>query len=182
MSSRTSPFPSNNDKANCSTAAYEPTPAAYEPIDEIIRQLIACLGARKPFLDACVSEEIILDCNVDEMRFLVIRMPAVTPAHCPLSPREQEIARMVANGHPTKVIAGVLNISCWTVSAHLRRIFAKLGVASRPAMVARLLEEGRNWDVHLQPNTTLSETKAFVKQPSQHHRSSVAQAHKREPC
>jgi DNA-binding CsgD family transcriptional regulator len=61
------------------------------------------------------------------------------------SPREQEISRMVAKGCPNKTIAGVLNISCWTVCTHIRRIFAKLGVASRAAMVARLLEENRTW-------------------------------------
>jgi hypothetical protein len=48
---------------------------------------------------------------------------------------------MVAQGHPNKVIAAVLNISCWTVCTHLRRIFAKLGVGSRAAMVARLLKQ-----------------------------------------
>jgi len=48
---------------------------------------------------------------------------------------------MVAKGYPNKTIAAVLDISVWTVSSHLRRIFAKYGVASRAAMVARLLEE-----------------------------------------
>jgi DNA-binding CsgD family transcriptional regulator len=49
---------------------------------------------------------------------------------------------MVAKGHPNKVIADVLNISSWTVCTHLRRIFAKLGVGSRAAMVAQLLQIG----------------------------------------
>ena len=49
---------------------------------------------------------------------------------------------MVAQGHPNKVIAGVLNISGWTVCTHLRRIFAKVGVGSRAAMVAKLLDLG----------------------------------------
>jgi len=55
-----------------------------------------------------------------------------------LSPREQEIVRLVAEGHPNKIIAAELDISAWTVGTHLRRIFAKLGVASRAAMVARM--------------------------------------------
>ena len=59
-----------------------------------------------------------------------------------LSPREREIARMVARGYPNKTIAGVLEISLWTVGTYLRRVFAKLGVGSRAAMVARLMEEG----------------------------------------
>jgi hypothetical protein len=49
---------------------------------------------------------------------------------------------MVARGYPNKVIAGVLDISSWTVCTHLRRIFAKLGVTSRAAMVAKVIEEG----------------------------------------
>ena len=32
-----------------------------------------------------------------------------------LSPREEEIARMVAAGYPNKTIAAVLDISSWTV-------------------------------------------------------------------
>ena len=46
---------------------------------------------------------------------------------------------MVAQGYPNKTIAAVLEISSWTVSTHLRRVFAKLGVRSRAAMVARLV-------------------------------------------
>jgi DNA-binding CsgD family transcriptional regulator len=56
-----------------------------------------------------------------------------------LSPRELEIARLVARGATNRMIASVLEISTWTVSTHLRRIFAKLGVASRAEMVATLL-------------------------------------------
>ncbi|MEZ4618345.1 MAG: helix-turn-helix transcriptional regulator [Caldilineaceae bacterium] len=59
-----------------------------------------------------------------------------------LSPREQEIVRLVAKGYPNKTIAGVLDISPWTVSTHLRRIFAKLGVNSRAEMVASALVTG----------------------------------------
>ncbi|MCB0208589.1 MAG: helix-turn-helix transcriptional regulator [Anaerolineae bacterium] len=57
-----------------------------------------------------------------------------------LSPREQEIVRLVAKGHSNKVIAKVLDISPWTVSTHLRRVFVKLEVSSRAEMVARVLE------------------------------------------
>jgi DNA-binding CsgD family transcriptional regulator len=57
-----------------------------------------------------------------------------------LSPREHEIARMVAEGRTNKEIASVLDISSWTVSTHLRRIFSKLDVTTRAAMVARLVD------------------------------------------
>jgi DNA-binding CsgD family transcriptional regulator len=89
------------------------------------------------------AEEIVIDTEVDGVRYLLVRLPTLTHGHVSLSPREQEIVRMVAQGHPNKVIADVLSISSWTVCTHLRRIFAKLGVGSRAAMVARHLELGR---------------------------------------
>jgi DNA-binding NarL/FixJ family response regulator len=45
----------------------------------------------------------------------------------------------VATGLVNKQIAFQLRISEWTVSTHLRRIFAKLGVDTRAAMVSRCL-------------------------------------------
>jgi DNA-binding NarL/FixJ family response regulator len=54
-----------------------------------------------------------------------------------LTGRELEIAVLVAQGCATKNIAYRLQISEWTVSTYLRRIFAKLGVDSRAAMVYR---------------------------------------------
>jgi DNA-binding CsgD family transcriptional regulator len=55
-----------------------------------------------------------------------------------LSPRELQIARMVAAGATNRAIADALDISLWTVSTHLRRVFAKTGVGSRAEMVAEL--------------------------------------------
>lgn len=52
-----------------------------------------------------------------------------------LSGREMQIATLVAQGYANKQIAQRLRISEWTVSTYLRRIFAKLGVDSRAAMV-----------------------------------------------
>lgn len=88
------------------------------------------------------GETVVIDTDVDGERYVLIRMPQVERKSPPLSPRELEIVRMVAQGHPNKIIAVVLNISSWTVCTHLRRIFAKLGVSSRAAMVARLVEFG----------------------------------------
>jgi DNA-binding CsgD family transcriptional regulator len=84
-------------------------------------------------------EELLLETEYEGARYLLIRIPKSRTPHLSLSPRELEIARMVAAGHPNKIIADVLSISCWTVGTHLRRIFAKLGVGSRAAMVARIL-------------------------------------------
>jgi DNA-binding CsgD family transcriptional regulator len=54
-----------------------------------------------------------------------------------LTKREIQIATLVARGNSNKQIAIDLNISEWTVSTHLRRIFVKLEVDTRAAMVYR---------------------------------------------
>lgn len=54
-----------------------------------------------------------------------------------LTKREWDIVTYVAEGCVNKQIADRLHISEWTVSTHMRRIFAKLGVDSRAAMVYR---------------------------------------------
>jgi len=84
--------------------------------------------------------------EIDGLRCVVVRSSELRNPAPPqrirneqLSPREQEIARMIAEGYPNKTIAAVLDISTWTVNTYLRRIFAKLNVTSRAAMVAKLM-------------------------------------------
>jgi DNA-binding CsgD family transcriptional regulator len=107
-------------------------------VEQLVKQTAS---AREPGQDE--GEDVILDVEVEGVRCVLIRQHS-KPARgqVALSPREQEIARMVAKGYPNKIIADVLDISSWTVCTHLRRMFAKLGVGSRAAMVARLLAEG----------------------------------------
>jgi DNA-binding CsgD family transcriptional regulator len=52
----------------------------------------------------------------------------------PLTPQEQEIARLAAGGLSNKQIAERLLVSYRTVGAHLRQVFAKLGITSRAAL------------------------------------------------
>jgi DNA-binding CsgD family transcriptional regulator len=114
-------------------------------IDDAIRTLVDLIDKASPEVGehaSSKSEEVLIDREVDGNRYLLVRMQPSNGKRVQLSPREQEIVRMVAKGHPNKVIADVLNISSWTVCTHLRRIFAKLGVGSRAAMVAQLLDTG----------------------------------------
>ena len=128
--------------------AMQPSADAAEiGLDEVIRTLtglieIASRGRGAIESSGNPAEEVLVDTEVDGARYLLVRMPRLGHSRIQLSPREHEIVRMVAKGHPNKVIADVLNISCWTVCTHLRRIFAKLGVGSRAAMVAQLLVLG----------------------------------------
>lgn len=54
-----------------------------------------------------------------------------------LTGRELQIAALIAQGLLNKQVADKLGISEWTVCAHLRRIYTKLGVTSRAAMAYR---------------------------------------------
>jgi two-component system, NarL family, nitrate/nitrite response regulator NarL len=104
------------------------------------------------------SEVVIFDGNVDGVRCLLLRQHSAEEPSVTFSPREREIARMIAKGLPNKTIAGVLDISTWTVCTHLRRIFSKLGVSSRAAMVARMMEKRQ-----LEDPKSRSSTKAASK-------------------
>jgi DNA-binding CsgD family transcriptional regulator len=87
---------------------------------------------------ALYGDNVLLDVEFGDVRLLALRRGRPSPMSL-LSPREQEIARMVAQGYANKTIASVLEISSWTVASHLRRIFVKLQVSSRAAMATCLL-------------------------------------------
>jgi DNA-binding CsgD family transcriptional regulator len=133
-----------------------PPVGAQSGVDEAIRALTDLIEltsrgrSADSFADSS-AEEVLVDTEVDGVRYLLVRMRRTGANRIQLSPREQEVVRMVAKGHPNKVIADVLNISSWTVCTHLRRIFAKLGVGSRAAMVAQLLEMGLLTSEHRMP-------------------------------
>jgi LuxR family maltose regulon positive regulatory protein len=70
---------------------------------------------------------------------------------CRLSPREQEIVRLIAKGFPTKTIASELGLRPCTVSTYTKRIYLKLKVNSRAEMVAKVLHEPSLFRYHLRP-------------------------------
>lgn len=111
-------------------------------LEELVRILVERSAQPAPSVGDSQTEEIVLDLSVEGARYLLVRLPAPTKDSARLSPREQEIVRLVAEGHSNKIIGDVLNISSWTVCTHLRRIFAKIGVGSRAAMVARIMGTG----------------------------------------
>lgn len=89
-------------------------------------------------------DEVIFDIDIDGIHYYLVRCRPRTESkisQISLSPRERAIAKLVAQGFPNKRIGSHLDISPWTVATHLRRIFAKLEVNSRTAMITRILEE-----------------------------------------
>lgn len=108
--------------------------------DEIVQNLVRALTRRVSELVGPEQEGRgpLLDCVELGRRCLLL--PANPQGHEALSPRENEIAGMVGLGYTNRAIATELKISLYTVSAHMRRIFTKLGVGTRAAMVAALAE------------------------------------------
>jgi DNA-binding CsgD family transcriptional regulator len=61
-----------------------------------------------------------------------------SPVESELTPSEQRIARLVAEGRSNKEVAALLFLSPKTVEFHLGRIFRKLEVENRTALARRL--------------------------------------------
>jgi DNA-binding NarL/FixJ family response regulator len=85
---------------------------------------IETLAMHRPFFTAKVSEAL-------------LRSFAEGPHHqeLPLSPRERQIVQLIAEGHSSKAIAKLLNISLKTVEAHRAAIMRKLSLSSAAALV-----------------------------------------------
>jgi DNA-binding NarL/FixJ family response regulator len=67
--------------------------------------------------------------------------PATSRALGPLTEREREIAGLVATGHTNREVAEQLVLSAKTIEAHLRNIYAKLGVRSRVELARRVEQD-----------------------------------------
>jgi DNA-binding CsgD family transcriptional regulator len=137
---------------NVMTEIVAVAPALSAAVPSDIETLLTCLAGRledssnqpvRLCKDPAADRRILLDVEVGDIRFVALRLERPSTASM-LSPREHEIARMVAAGYPNKTIASILDISSWTVASHLRRIFIKLDVSSRAAMAARLSAQALN--------------------------------------
>jgi DNA-binding CsgD family transcriptional regulator len=116
-------------------------------IETLLRELLEHLDAQGSTEempeDGPGAHTVLLDISVDGITYRLLRSNSAHPMQrVALSPREQEIVRLVAKGLPNKAIADVLDMSLWTVGTHMRRVFAKLGVGTRAEMIARVLDEG----------------------------------------
>jgi DNA-binding CsgD family transcriptional regulator len=70
------------------------------------------------------------------------RRATVSPRDQDLTPREQEILTLVAQGRTNREIAGQLYISAKTVSVHISNILSKLGAGGRTEAVALARRRG----------------------------------------
>ena len=125
---------SANEKLEKDQAASNPRDNT--SVGDLMRELITKLNDSQQSPSVSEGNETVLEMDIGRLRYTLVSSPSKSQYH--LSPREQEIVRLVAEGLPNKCISAVLEISSWTVATHLRRVFAKLGVNSRAAMIAKL--------------------------------------------
>ena len=120
-------------------------------------QPIRLVGIAQDITDAKLAREALQNASADlersatELQQLALRTATerqVTP-HAPLTPRQQEILRLIAQGLTNPAIAERLVITEGTVKWHVKQILAKTGSSNRAEAVARFL---RGPDQPLNPN------------------------------
>ena len=102
------------------------------------RQAPGDLGQAAAALDAAAGEAEQLGMvpftkRIDQLR---ARLPAAAAARSPLSPREVEVARLVARGLTNKQIGETLYVSERTAENHVQHILVKLGFSNRSQIAA----------------------------------------------
>jgi len=94
------------------------------------------------------SEQIISAIHSSSIGLLTLDSSLVPQPEAPedlseeLTPRENEVLRLLAEGFGNREIANRLNISEHTIKFHIRSILAKLGAATRTEAVTRGLRAG----------------------------------------
>jgi DNA-binding SARP family transcriptional activator/DNA-binding CsgD family transcriptional regulator len=85
-----------------------------------------------------LSQRLYQDIRAGRLRSAGPTVAAPPPAWAmrPLAPREDEVARLIAQGRSNREIAGLLGLSPRTVETHVGRILRKLGLASRDQVAA----------------------------------------------
>lgn len=96
------------------------------------RELVAAVVALAGVVVGMLVRECIRTSNRNEdTAKAVVGPPAGAAAAVPLSPREREVVRLLAEGLSNKQMARRLALSDNTVKTHLANTYAKLGVSGR---------------------------------------------------
>ena len=90
---------------------------------------------------AVARGEVILPAEVQAGLAAEIRLRS-EPGRPALSPREQEVLRLIAEGLSAPAVGRELHLSTATVKSHLKTLYEKLGVSDRAAAVAEAMRRG----------------------------------------
>jgi NarL family two-component system response regulator YdfI len=114
----------------------------YLPWDATAEEILAALRAAAAGL--VVVSPALAQPLIDAERPARSAGDAVAPAELPepLTPRELEVLRLLAEGLPSKTIAARLGLSEHTVKFHVGSLLAKLGAASRTEAVTLAIRRG----------------------------------------
>ncbi|MGI8906139.1 MAG: response regulator [Candidatus Sumerlaeaceae bacterium] len=88
----------------------------------------------KQYLSPSISKGVIDSC--------LKQLPAGSAAEEKLTPRQREILQLIAEGHSTKEIAYLLNISGKTVETHRAQLMARLDIRDVAGLVRYAMREG----------------------------------------
>ena len=123
----------------------------------LVKQLLQC-GVRGYLLKRSVSDELLLAIR-SACRGEVYLSPAISnsvmsllmaqPGENPpdsvadlLTPREQEVLQLIAEGHTNRAIADILTISVKTVEKHRANVMSKLEVNDLPTLIRKAIKHG----------------------------------------
>jgi DNA-binding NarL/FixJ family response regulator len=98
--------------------------------DQDLVDAVRAAGRGEPFLTASAQQTLIRD-------FLDRGGQPVE-----LTPREQEVVKLIAEAHTNKEIAEILHLSEKTVESHRARVLQKLGMRDRVELVRYAIRQG----------------------------------------
>jgi len=102
-------------------------------------------AAREELLDAIktvLDGRIFVTPSLSSERLERFEDPLQAAAVLRLSAREREVLQLIAEGHPTKQMAYILNISVKTVEFHRDNIKKKLGLRTIAELTKHAIEQG----------------------------------------
>jgi DNA-binding NarL/FixJ family response regulator len=101
-------------------------------VDHALLSAIRAVGRGEAFLTNAVERSLIREWMSDTS----------TGPEEPLSPREQEVLKLIAEAHTNKEIAGVLHLAEKTVESHRANLLRKLGMRDRVELVRYAIRRG----------------------------------------
>ena len=103
-------------------------------------------GADRDIVQACRAamrgETFLYPSAVSTLVRDFVRRDSDEAAFDPLTPREQEVLKLIAEAHPSKTIAQMLTISVKTVERHRANILEKLGMRDRVELTRYAIRRG----------------------------------------
>ncbi|HVP01141.1 MAG TPA: response regulator transcription factor [Solirubrobacteraceae bacterium] len=100
--------------------------------DQDLVDAVRSIARGEPFLTNAATETLVREWMADE----------ATGPREPLSPREQEVLKLIAEAHTNRSIGEILHLSEKTVESHRANILRKLGMRDRVELVRYAIRRG----------------------------------------